>query len=165
MVTLPPSAFSETWKGRPSEPVRVGLRLVGEDVNDKARANAMSSAERFYPAPSARDSQAYLDHYNGQLMRGILAEAVCQPGDVTTSWFRAHAADQVHIAFHERGISRLWQGYAELLEQLSPFLRKANAEDLAALAVQLASPGAVTRLHVGDLRILARILDELVAQN
>lgn len=164
VVTLPPSAFADTWSGRPSEPARIGLRLVSELSNDKARANATSSADRFYPLAS-RDSGNYVDHFNGQLMRGVLAEAVCRPEDVTTSWFKAHAVDQIHIAFHERGIARLWQGYAELLERLSVLLRKATADDLRDLSSRLAATDAMARLQDGDLRLLARILDDLRAQN
>lgn len=163
VVTLPPSAFAQSWAGKPNEPVRIGLRLCSESTHDKARANATVSADRFYPEAS-RNSESYVEHWNGQIVRGVMAEAVCQPHDVTRSWFKAMAADLVGVAFTEKGILRLWQGYAELTERLSPLLRLATPEDLSDLSTRLADADAIGHLHDGDRRLLARILDDLRAQ-
>lgn len=160
VVTLPPSAFSQNWPKRPQEPVRIGLRLVSESVADKARASAATSADRHYPAES-RDSQAYADHYNGVLIRAMLAEAMCQAHDASAPWFATMAADMVGVALGDKGALRLWQGYSELRELLSPLLRLATEDDLADLSTRLASADAIGQLHDGDRRLLARILDDL----
>jgi hypothetical protein len=164
VVTLPPSAFQATWPKRPSEPVAIGLRLVSDSVNDLARAEATASADKFYQ-PISRDSDQYIEHWNGIAMRGILAEAVCQPHDVSASWFRTMAAEQVGVAFTDRGILRLWHGYDELRERLSPLLRVATAENIAELSTRLAATGVIERFGTGDRRILARLLDDLREQD
>lgn len=162
VVVLPPSAFAPDWKGRPTEPARIGLRLVSEAVNDQARADATASADRHFQMPLV-DVEAYVAHWNGVAMRGVLAQAMCQEHDVSESWFRSMAADAIGVALVERGIQRLWQGYEELRDRLSPLLVPASGDDLAALGAILAGPDAVGRVNLGDRRILARILDDLRA--
>jgi hypothetical protein len=160
IVTLPPSAFSAEWANRPKEPARVGLRLVGEAAVDQARAEATADVDRMY-APHLRDTDEAIHHWNGVFMRGVLGGAMCQPHDVTRSWFKAMAADMVGVALNERGVQRLWQAYGELREKLSPLLPLASPEDLSDLSKRLAMPDAIGRLHEGDRRILRRILDDL----
>lgn len=160
VVTLPPSAFAETWKGRPKEPVRIGLRLVSESDSEKARANATASADRYF-AQTSRDSDEYAQHWNGVVMRQVLAQAMCRAEDVAQPWFRQMAEDMVGVALNERGVVRLWQGYSELREKLSPLLRVANDEEVAEAAVRLADPKQVAALPAADRRLLGRILDDM----
>lgn len=159
-VVLPPAAFAPTWKGRPAAPIPVGLRLVSETTNDRARAEATASADRHF-APPLQDVEGYVQHWNAAAMRGVLAHALCQADDADAPFFESLAEDLIGHAFVEYGIVRLWQGYCELRERLSPLLRLAGPDDISDLSTRLSHEGAIGLLPDGDRRLLARILDDL----
>jgi hypothetical protein len=160
VVTLPPSAFSAEWSKRPTEPEKIGLRLVSETTNDQARAEATRSADAHYREALNRDSEEYVLHFNGVLIREVLAQACCKPDDVTKTYFEGLPNMMVRAALTEGGVQRLWHGYLELREQLSPLQAPATDDDLEELGVLLTTE-ARARISEGDRRILARLLDDL----
>ncbi len=159
-VTLPPSAFSAEWSKRPTMPEKIGLRLVSETTNDQARAEATRSADAHYREALNRDSEEYVLHFNGVLIREVLAQACCKPDDVARTYFEGLPNMMVRAALTEGGVQRLWHGYLELREQLSPLQAPATDDDLEELGVLLTTD-ARALVSEGDRRILARLLDDL----
>src|SRR5579871_1402375 len=121
-VTLPPSAFADTWKGKPREPVRVGLRLVGEDVVEDAQALALEEARdgSGEPGDTAEERTIWLDAFNSAVMRHVLAHALCAPDDVSRAYFATAPNDAIRVALRPATLRRLWEEYEALQVETSP---------------------------------------------
>jgi hypothetical protein len=85
--TLPPSAFADSWRKKPREPVKIGIRLVGEDTIATATQLAVDfTNERLTPPDGvvpAGFERVWLDMYNSQIQRCVLCHALTKPDDVT----------------------------------------------------------------------------------
>ena len=68
-LPLPPEAFSDSFRGRPSKPLHVGLRTIAMLDLAEARLNAAQVAVAAFPED--RDAALAVDTYNDELIAWI----------------------------------------------------------------------------------------------
>lgn len=159
VVTLPPSAFADTWDKRPKGEVKVGLRLVSDETLDNARASAAAAAWEVHgdTAPLGR-----IEAYNETLVRTILAHACVKDDDVRAPFFGAIAESLVAVALTDAGVLALWEGYERLKVETSPLSPEATDSELQVLAVRLADGTFVGSVSERDRTVLRRLLRHVI---
>lgn len=165
VVTLPPSAFAETYNKRPAEPIAIGIRLVGEETTSGAMSLAVEDANR--DAGEGIVESIWIELYNTNVMIHVLAQACCKHDDVNALFFEKAPNDMLRMAFRPATIQRLWEEYQALSKSTSPLTIEATDEDLLALGemlqIQQLLEGVET-FQARRLRRLATMLrDELLA--
>jgi len=162
---LPPSAFADTWKGRPREPVRIGIRLVGHDIVDVAEQTAAEDVAHLSPGKDGSDERRiWIDAYNTAFMRGVLAQALCSPDDVDRPYFADAPNDRVRVAFPPRTLRALWEEFEALSVETSPTMPEATDEEIAGLAGMLAMPSPLSGIAPDPQRRLRRLVARLRAE-
>ncbi len=161
VVTLQPSAFSETWDKRPKSAVQIGIRLVSDEVLDGARSAAAVAAWEVHhqEAPLGR-----IDLYNETLMRSILAHACVKPDDVRAQWFGGVAESLIAIALTDVGVLALWEAYELLKVETSPLSKEATDAELEVLAIRIADRSVFAGLTERDQRVVRRILRHAIEE-
>jgi hypothetical protein len=152
VVELLPSCFADDWDKKPSEAMRVGLRLVGEGDIERARAAAYQKAMEMIPEPS----QDRVDQFNDSIMRGIIARATCMPEDAREPFFPM-PEDDVQAALTDDAVKLLWHEYDVLKLESCGYLREATDDELTELAAMLLSEEAWGALTVEKSKRLRRI--------
>jgi hypothetical protein len=135
---LPPSAFADTWSGKPFEPVRIGLRLVGEDVTELATSRAVKLARAAFadfdrPLTDA-ERNTYVEAFNLNAIFEVLVHALTDPDDVTMPYFRHAPNHVIRRAFHAKTALMLWEEYERLKIEISPINEPAGPEELESLS-------------------------------
>ncbi len=162
---LPPSAFADTWKGRPREPARIGIRLVGHDIVDVAEQTAAEDVAHLAPGTEGSDERAiWVDAYNTAFMRGILAQALCSPDDVDRNYFTDAPNDRVRVPFPPRTLRALWEEYETLSLETSPTTPEATDDEIAALGTLLTLAEPLSGVGVDTQRRLRRLVSRLRAE-
>lgn len=160
VVELPPEAFADDWDRKPSEAMRVGLRLVSEGDVDRARSMALRKAIEVVPEPG--DDR--VDAFNDCLMRNVLARATCMPDDARESFFPLPEAD-IEMALTEAAVKKLWIELDALKVESSAYLGEADDDQLALLASLLVDAEPWKLLPASKQKRLRRLclhlLDEL----
>lgn len=114
---VPLSAFSDTWKGRPTTPVCAGFRPLSLDDVSSVRATASAESFRLHPRPEDDENRA--DAFADALMRLCIARSVCDPNDVSKPWavLGRAADDNVGICLSTEGARMLYRqiDYATVL--------------------------------------------------
>lgn len=158
VIDLPVNAWSDDWEGKPTGPVKVGLRLLSEEDLITARATAMDLARDAHS-----DAVGRIEAFNDHLMAWAVARSLCRSDDVSEPYLEA-AHENVQIAFTSRGIQRLWEEIEVLHIELSALVAEATDDELAQLAA------SVTPERLGDLsatkqarvrRLVTYLLDEI----
>ncbi len=163
VVTLPISAFAETWTRRPSGPARIGLRFVSEAQIEQAQRAALDEAWRMYERPT--DLADRIVARNDALFANVLAQACVDPGDVTKPYFAPAPEDLIRQALTTGGLRFLWAEYERMAIEVGPLAAEANDEELARLGAALSrfaelDAGAQVRVR----RHAAVLLSELEAR-
>jgi hypothetical protein len=161
---LPPSAFAQTWRERPREAARVGLRLVGEKrieaAESHARAELREARARLEGDLSQDEKVSLVDRYNTALMQFVLAEACCDADNVEALFFPKSSLTTIEVAFPPHTLLALWEEYEALAVATSPARPQASPDDLRMLAgalLELADAPAGPRI----LRLARLLLDEM----
>lgn len=106
VVSLFPSAFADTWKDKPVEPVQVGIKRIAEADQRAARVEAAKTADALH-ATSTHDDPIWIEAYNQALMHACLGFALTQPGDMTQPLW-ALQFDVLPHRLTEGGVERLF---------------------------------------------------------
>jgi hypothetical protein len=162
-VLLPPSAFRDTgvaipgalWK-KPSEPVEVGLRTLGDAERTWAMEQGVKAADRAYPDMS-HDDPEWIERRNTGVIHFSLVRAVCKPDNRYEPFWPLQERSLPRF-LEEAAIDRLWEEL-ELVSVADGVLRdEASDEDLAELARDLATGALWEGLSVGRARKVRRVL-------
>lgn len=158
IVVLSPSAFCDTYQGRPASDVAVGLRRLSEREAMTCMAEARKEA-----AAGERRGEAAEERFSEALLCWTIGYAACDPNDVSKPYF-ARGDEEVRDALTPSGLRRLWDELEMLLAAESPLLAPVSDDDLAIAAIAL-TPEALALLPSGKrLRVrrwLRFILDEV----
>lgn len=159
VVRVPPSAFADTWAKRPRTEQQIGLRLVGDDILDTARAAAAKIAHEVHDdtAPTGR-----LDAYTEALIRTILAHACVKPDDVRSTWFGPAPEDLIAIALTDDGLLLLWEAFERMKVRESPLPLEAEDEELDELVEGLRTGEFWRGLDARDMRVVRRYLKHAI---
>ncbi len=160
VVTVPPSAFADTWRLKPKAPIEIGIRLIADADFDKARTHAAKIAAEV-PDPDAR-----IEAYNEALMQWAVARATCKPENAQEDFWRA-SQDVVPIALTDDGLTLLFHELQNLKIEQSPLIGEAKDAELEELGKLLQAPNArEILLTLGEPRLrrhLRWLLDEVRA--
>lgn len=156
VVTLPPSAFAETYADRPREPFPVGIRRISEGELGEARAEGQKKADRKHPSLAAGDP-IWNDAYNQALMHHAIAAGTCMPDDVDQPrWEMAY--DTVPLVLAPAGAARLFDEIEMLQIIDSPLSLETTPAEEAQLSELLLSGGLFAEVPAGDARWMRRML-------
>lgn len=159
VAALPPSAFADTWKNRPTEITRIGIRLVSETDFEEARKNAV--AEAWQTFPEDRDREPRLAAFDSTLKRELLVFATCEPDNIDAPFFKSIPNATIAIGLRDATIARLFEELEQLSASTSPLIPEATDDDLSALAALLSAPAVFDRIEDvkrSRVRRLARYL-------
>lgn len=138
VLTLPPSAFADTWSRKPKAPVRIGLRLLSESELTDVAAMARKYASRLHPMDGSTPADVWIEAYNASLIADALATALCEPDDVSVLWFKSTPNDTIRVAFRPATLKKLWEDYERLQKATSPLTGEATDEEIASLGATMA---------------------------
>lgn len=136
-VTLPPSAFADSWRRKPQEPIKVGLRLVSEQALEQAERMAAQAAWDIHARVEDHDLRVGV--FNDHVVTNTLAQACVLAEDVTKHFFAPGPEDLIRQALTPGGIRRLWAEYERAVIEDCPTGEEPDAEELRALAELVAS--------------------------
>ena len=157
VVEIPVASWSTTWVNRPSEPVKVGLRLISEADASSARAEAAKKALRYHPSEDDEDGR--VEAYNGALMVAALGCAICDPDDVNASFLEwTSPTAQLAVSMTPTGIDLLY-GHLDMFTMAeSPSLPEATDEDVAEMATALLDGSAWKGMTGANAHRVKRLL-------
>lgn len=158
-VVIPPSGFAAEWAKRPSEPVRIGMRLLSEGQLSTAAALAEQEARAEFP----NGGDTYLDAFGSFLMTNILSRAMTTATNIQEAFFPEAPEVACRGALTSDTVKRLWERYGKMTTEESPLSKEADDIDVTAFAVRLMS-GAVNGLEAGPQRRMRRMITELAAE-
>lgn len=183
VLTLGPRAFSSRWKGRPTEPVRIGLRIASAEERLSAGAQATARACTLLPRIPATDVR-WKATFEVCWIHYLLGMVMTSPGDVNAPWSDAQdgtvmladadpseggPAAAVSTWFTDEGIARLWDEYealtikhSEVWPELPPDAVKRLGERLADGSF-FANLDAAAREGNGEARDVAAQLRRLLS--
>lgn len=162
VVELKPNAFADTYEDKPTEPVRIGLRLCAELDGMQARSVAAQTATRNHPELGPADD-VWVEAYNQALMHYVVAAGTCHPDNVAEPYWDM-AYDVVPRALSELGTIRLFDELELLKVTESPLSPEATNEDLDEI-IELLRSGAMWNGQAdGDARWLRRVLRRVLEQ-
>lgn len=159
-VTIPLSAYADTWRQRPAAPAKVGLRQLAERDYESGAKEAMEEAYKAFPTDADRREE----HFVNALMRWVIARGTCAADDIAKPAWSSHD-EYVAGAFTPDGIKLLFQAVEDHKITASCLGREIDAAGFAALARIAGAPLAVDRmlrqLTPREKRRLAHCLGEM----
>ncbi len=159
---VPPSAFSDAWKGRPKAPVCAGFRALSAD--DVRSIRNMAAEEAWKLHARELDEPNRIDAFNDAIMRLAVARGTCDPNDVEKPWsvLGIAADDNVAIALSVDGVRSLYDEVERASVIASPTRKGADDSDLLELfdLLEVALPRMVPDRQARIRRWLGFILDE-----
>lgn len=163
VVSVPPSAFADTWTRKPHAPQRIGMRLVSEAELTAAQSTAASSA--WFDVPEVSDLDARVEAYNDNLITNVLAQVCVQPDDISKPYFAPAPEALIREALNAGGIRHLWAAYSALAIADGELAPEASASEMDALSATLAAamPALGSGSQVRIRRLARAMLDELSA--
>lgn len=164
-LPLPPEAFSDSFRGRPSKPVHVGLRTIAMLDLAEARQNAAQVAVAAFPED--RDAALAVDTYNDELIAWIASRCVCELDDTRKDWLllEGTGVEGVKNVLSPAGARLIFDAYERLNIDHDPTQPEATDDEI----VRLGEVYADAAPHLaGDRlsrvrRLLSFVLDELRA--
>ena len=158
VVVLEPSAFADTYGGKPAESVAVGLRTISDSEEQEARRFGDEAAEALQLDRQA-SQLAVIDERNDATMAALVGAALCSPNDVTRDpEVLELPRAMVRVALTSRAVRHLYEELELLAADVSPASREATDDELLDLSDLLTEPTGLTRRA---RRLLAAALDEL----
>ncbi len=169
---LLPEFFAETWGNRPTSPIKVGLRVPGEQEYqtgiieaEKAHGEAIEKACKD-PHLVGRAIEIGVAAYNSKLMTFCVARGLCNQQNVTLPhpYFEL-PEDEIPIALKSNAIKRIFDEIERLAIDQSPVFAEANEVELLELAEILATDDPFESMpsvqRARCLRYLKLVLDTL----
>jgi len=152
VLTLSPKSFSSRWKGAPTEPVRIGLRIASAEERGQAAAEATNRACVLLPRLPVSDPR-WKATYEVCWIHYLLGLVLTSPNDVNAPWSDAQdgtvmLADAapgengdsaaVSTWFTDEGLARLWDEYEALCISRSEVWPELRGEAVQRLGERLA---------------------------
>ena len=137
VITLPPSAFADSWRGKPHAPERIGIRTVSELELTVAQSEAVKKAIEAHEDNEPREFR--VEAFNDYLITNTLARACVKAHDVTQAYFAPGPEDLIREALTPGGIRRIWDEYCRFAVVDSPVSPSATDDELLLLAEQCVS--------------------------
>lgn len=136
VVELPPTAFADTWSGRPrlGKAFKAGLRLVSAADYQDIRVAAAKRTAKTFPAASEEQTAAFHDAF----VREVLGRALCQPEDAALPLWEVQQ-DAVFFSLTPGGVRLLLEHYEALAASTDPTAPEPAAGELRALGEALMS--------------------------
>jgi hypothetical protein len=161
IIVLPPTAFSDEWKDRPTTDVAVGLLRLSERDEKISKEQARKIVARDHVRDGkVVDQEQAIESYNDELIRYLMARAMCDPNDSSKPFFE-FAEDLIHVALTTTGLHFVWDKWW-VLKLSGPTMPTAQDDDLRRLARILTRPEYMGRL--GEAEVSARkLLAEVLA--
>lgn len=156
IVIVPPSAFADDYEDKPKEPVRVGLRLVSEQVFNRSRTAAAQDAWKSHPEND--DEGNRIDRFNQKLVGLIVAHAAVEPENAAAAYFGPMAEDKILRAMTSEGIRMLYDEYETYAISVSPTAPEATDDELGTIADGLESGSLLQGMDVVTARRARRLL-------
>ena len=161
-ILLPPTAFSDEWKDRPTSAVAVGLRRLSEQDEKVSKEQGRKIVFRDHVREGKIvDQEQAWESYNQELIRYMMARAMCDVNDVSKPFFE-FAEDVIHVALTSEGLGLVWDRWW-MLKISGPAAPQADDDSIRRLARILAKPEYMERL--GDAEKVARKLLAVVLEN
>jgi hypothetical protein len=162
VIALPPSVFAETWDDRPTEPVRVGLRIPSDYEVSCARAEAAKTAVELHPKDG--DDEVRSHAMTDAFMRETCAVVMCDPNDVRSRYW-PRAEDDVKTKLTSAGAQFIFDAFERHRIAQSPVHREASDDEVLELVDLLSEPAVLSELDAARAkrarRFIAFIVDEL----
>jgi hypothetical protein len=189
--TLGPRSFVATWSGRPTGPLKVGMRLASGDEQHRIAAEATARADLLLPKRSHEDPR-WMTIYDVARIHYLLGTVLTHPTNVNaplwgTAPDAAHVGEQdgtmmmreagakegdpslVSTRFTDDGLARLMDEYDALAIRTSEVWPELSAEDVRKLGARLEDGSFFDGLDVAaksgntDARLAAAQLRRLLS--
>jgi hypothetical protein len=148
VISLPPSAFADTWKDKPAQLTRIGLKRIAEADQRAARVEAAKKADALHPA-GTHDDPIWVEAYNQALMHACLSFALTQPEDATQPLWPLQF-DVLPHRLTDGGVERLFDELELLTVLDSPSRPEASDAALGDFSERVRSGAFWATLHVRD---------------
>jgi hypothetical protein len=148
VVALPPNAFADTWKDKPNQPLRIGLKRIAEADQRAARVEAAKKADALHPS-CPHDDPIWVEAYNQAVMHACLGFALTHPDDLAQPLWPLQF-DVLPHRLAEGGVERLFDELELLTVLDSPSRPEASDETLADFAERLHAGTFWGEMHVPD---------------
>jgi len=168
VITVPISAFADSWDGKPEYPVKVGLRLIADADIQAARAQAAAYASKLHPdiATSTAAREVWTEAYNDACMRWIVARGTCADDNVAMAFdlWAAAPEDIVRDALTSEGVRFIFDAWERMKVATSPLLPEATQDELDQLwdLLPVGLPTLSADRQARVLRYLRFCLDEVL---
>lgn len=163
VVAVPPSAFADSWRGKPAVDVAIGLRLISQADADRGQREAEREATGFYASlretPLPQDPATATQVFNEAVVMHAVALGTCNPNNVTDPFFLA-AQDTVKVALTPEGARRIYDELTILHQGSSPARHAATDAEARLLGRILLSR---SRLDDEDRKLIAYLLEKRAA--
>lgn len=158
-LVLEPWVFADDWDSKPKAAICVGLVRMSETSKSTARADAEKLADELHP----RRGPNWIDAFNDQLIRQVVAHGICDPNDVDKpSPTLQMAQDMVGHALTSSGARFIFDAIDRYEIETSPIGVPISQDETARLCALLANAD-VTALPIGTRRMLSHVLDQVEA--
>jgi hypothetical protein len=161
VIVFPPTIFKSAWAERPTSDVAIGIRLPSDYEVTLARANAADLAIRLH---GEKDYEGRVAAMADGVMREFCALAMCDPNDVSQSYFDL-PEDECRQKLTPEGAKCIFDEIERLQIETSPVHREADDDEMATLGevlceeVPLATLSAVQASRAR--RLIAFLYDEI----
>lgn len=156
-LTLGPRSFVETWGGRPTSPIKAGMRLASADERLRIAAEATARADLLLPGRSPNDPR-WKALYDVAWIHYLLGTVLTHPANVNAPLWgtgpeAAHLGEQdgtmmlragtkegdptlASTRFTDDGLARLWDEYEALSIRTSEVWPELSTEDVQKLGTR-----------------------------
>ena len=139
ILVLPPDAFADDWRDRPTTEVAVGLRRLSERDEKVAKEQGRKIVFRDHVRDGEIvDKDLAWESYNDELIRYLMARAMCDVNDVSKPFFE-YAEDVIHAALTTEGLKLVWDTWW-MMKLTGPAAPVADDAALRRLARIIANP-------------------------
>ena len=163
VITLRPSDFVEAWHLRPATDVVAGLRRVPDTARQAAALEATNYVRSaFLKDGKLTDPEVAEEEWNNVFIREAVAFAMCDPNDVTRSYFLG-AQEVIGRALPTETIAKVWAEYHRWVRRTDVAAPKITDEEAARLG-RLLVAGRLSDLEPGLGAEVRRLLHWSLAQ-
>jgi hypothetical protein len=153
---LSPSAFSDDRADKPTQPVRVGVRLLSEQETQQAKGEAARVAWEFHEGHE--DTEEQVNAYNDALMRVAVSYGITTDSRIDIPYF-AMAELEVRQRLTPEGIRFLYHQIEQLHLAQSPVIAQAGQAEVSHLVALLERGKAWGHLEPEERARCARLLE------
>jgi hypothetical protein len=160
-IVLPPTAFADEWKDKPNTDVAVGLRRLSEQDEKVSKEQGRKIVFRDHVRKGkVVDEEEAWESYNQELIRYLMARAMCDVNDVSKPYFD-FAEDTIHVALTSEGLGLVWDKWW-MLKMSGPAAPVADDDAVRRLSRILANPENMKALGKAE-KVVRKLLAEALS--